>query len=109
MTSTGMHLIIMKPALNNDTVLQLLLPFDLVNQSMLTGDTPGPISFQVILQRLGFPQALKRISDDIFQQCTDLLGHFFVVIQPIPKVLPGIVGEYQIHLVAFVFSRSFME
>ena len=104
-----MHLIIMKPALNNDTVLRLLLPLDLLNQSVLAGNTPRPISFQIILQWLGFSQALKRIPDDIFQQCTDLFGHFFVVIQPIPTVLPGIRGEYQIHLFALVFPRSFME
>ena len=59
---------------------------NLVNKAMFTCDSAGPTTFELIFQRFGFPNAIKRIAVDVFEKFNYSVSNLSVGISPFNKL-----------------------
>ena len=71
--------------------------FDFVNKSMFIGDTAGPITGKIMLERFRFPDAPERIAGDVFYKLSDSGEDFFVFNGPGFEILEGLRIEGDDH------------
>ena len=67
---------------------QDLIIHRLVDDPMLIGDPPGPITGQRMLQWFRFPESLVRRTDNILDDQIDPLQHLLVGLLPIQVIFP---------------------
>lgn len=73
---------------------------DPVDQAMLVGDPPGPISAQDMLQGFGFADPGERVAPDLVDQVIDAGQGLVVLALPVQVVLSGPLGEDDFHSVS---------
>ena len=73
------------------------LSIDLIDEPGLVGYTPGPIAGQAMLKRFGFSNSLEWRTFYVLDKCVDPLEDFSVGSLPIEIVLPGMLGEDELH------------
>lgn len=70
---------------------------DAVDQSMLGGDSPRPVTVKSVPQRLGLSNTGVAISLNVFDECIDALDRAAVFSLPKEVVVPGIGIPHKSH------------
>ena len=74
-----------------------LVLLNCVYEAVLLCDSPGPEAGEIVLEWLGFAQALKRITLYISDEANDPFRDLPVVLDPVGKVVPTLVSEDNFH------------
>jgi len=93
---------IMVSALSYLDLLVFSAAGDPINQPMFTSDASGPPALQGMLERLRFPESLKRIASYIFDQIVDRRENLGVDPLPMEIILPSAVCPNQLHAAEFI-------
>ena len=72
-----------------------------VNDSVLGGDSAGPVSLKNVLQWLGFADTGIGIAGDFFDQQIDSRNGLRIGPLPVEVVLPGLRRKNQVHALSF--------
>lgn len=75
-----------------------------VDNPVLGGDTPRPISLKNVLQRLGFADTRVGIARDFFDQQIDSQNDLLIGALPMEVILPGLRRKDQVHALRFQFA-----
>lgn len=75
----------MMPTLRNHHFVTI----HLVHDAMLVGNSAGPETCQIVLQRLRLAQARKRVALNVTNQLIDFAQHLLVILLPEQIVFPG--------------------
>lgn len=73
------------------------LPHHLVNDAVLIIDAPRPVPRQRMLQRLRLADAGKGRPRNLPDERVDALEQFLIGLLPVQVILPGLLGEDQLH------------
>lgn len=92
-------------ALSDFDLLSLALTAYPINQAMFASDAARPPSGENIFKGLWFPEPLKRITRDVFDEIIDGLENFCVLFLPLNVFFPSYLSPSDFH-VALAGSNS---
>ena len=71
--------------------------FNFIYDPVVVGDSPRPVSGEIMFKGFGFPDSLVPVPLNISDQFVDPLQILLVVFLPVQVILPGIFGKNQFH------------
>src|SRR5690606_38188105 len=89
--------LIVEAALRDLKRLVFSLARDAIDQPVFLRDPARPPALQVAPQRLGLAGALERGAAAFLDQRIEPVEYLAVGVQPVPVIVPGVVGEDELH------------